>query len=230
MTLSAAERRKTPHVHLGIDLRTEMRLYCRTLGITIPECKFRHSDRTSGCSGRAWSYYWQTHKGKLVKSRAGSGRILLTIGRDVTAARVLLVLLHELTHIACPDKHHGEAFCAKLVKTARELWGVKLDGWCFVTPGIFTKRAYAIDHMITTELQALLNAGAVTPSAAQVTEPAEPVSLDSRRQELVRKREEHARKMLSKNERQLKAAQARVQKWRGKVRYYEKSAAKRGTP
>lgn len=49
------------------------------------------------------------------------------------------------------------------------------------------------------------------------------------RASLVLKREERARKALARNESKLKRQQKLVAKWRAKVRYYDRVAAKRGT-
>lgn len=230
MTEPATERRETPSVYQGVDLQAEARHYCRALGITLPKINFRHSNKL-GCTGRAWSYLtWAQGRAQLSRYQQKlSGRIVLTIG-CTEVSRVLVVLLHELVHVAAPRQHHNEAFRALLVRTARKLWGVKVEGWLSVPAGDYNKRAYAIDDIISTELQVLLDSLAVVPAAVKIREPEAPVSLQEQRERLVQKRAEHARKMLAKNEKKLSAAQKNVSKWRTKVRYYDKRAAAKASP
>jgi hypothetical protein len=198
----AAERRKTPFIYAGVDLRAEARKYCRALKIKMPAMKVRHG-ATPGSSGRAWRQ-----------------RIVLTIGRGTSISRVMELLLHELVHVATQGHHHDETFCATLVRAARELWGLQIEGWLTLPRGDKSKRAYAIDDLILRELTSL----DVQP-VVRVLAPAPPVSLTERRGKLMQRREERARKALAKAEAELRRLQKRLSKWRAKVRYYETRAA-----
>lgn len=133
--MNAAERRKTPHLYYGVDLRAEARLYCRHLGIKLPEMRFRHDNR-KGISGRAWHV---------------DNRIVLTLGQS-TPERAREILLHELVHLAEPGQDHNERFCSRLVRAARQLFGVPVNGWTSVKAK-YGKRAYAIDELIIEEMQ-----------------------------------------------------------------------------
>jgi hypothetical protein len=203
----AAERRKTPFVYRGLDLRAEARTYCRALKIKLPEIRIRHGV-DSGISGCAWRH-----------------RIVLTIGSKTTRSRVMEALLHELVHVAAYKHNHDEVFCALLVRTARELWGVEVTGWLTLPREHRSNRAYAIDDLIVRELTAKLAAGEVQPSMAITSEPAPVVSLTEQRSKLVQRREERARKALAKAEAEMRRVQKRLSKWKTKVRYYEKRAA-----
>lgn len=140
----AAERRKQPFLVLGFDLREELyKMACtETLRPNLdlrrlPKLTIRHS-QYSGSGGRAY----------LV-----SNRIILTLGYDVTPARLLELLLHELVHHACPRKtHHGFLFIYRLNRAAEELWGIFIEDVYTVERGSNRVKAYAVDALITEQL------------------------------------------------------------------------------
>jgi hypothetical protein len=200
----AAARRLTPLVFQLVDLKAEAKKYCRVLGIELPRMKVRHG-AGYGVSGRAWT-----------RSR----RIVLTIGYNCDIHSVLEVLLHELVHIASTH-HHNDQFCALLVRTARTLWGVQVDGWTRAQ-AVDGKRAYGIDELIRAELKLKLEAGQITPAQVRRTaQEAVPAPVAS----LVERREERARKNLLRAEADMRKVQKRLSKWKDKVRYYERRAA-----
>jgi hypothetical protein len=131
----AASRRETPTTYDGLDLRAMARVYSRVLGIKTPPMRVRHSPERGVSSGRAWDH-----------------RIVLTLGAAVPRHEIMHLLLHELAHVATPGHNHDEVFCAAMVRAARTLWGVKVEGWSTVERGHHRNRAYAIDHMIRVEL------------------------------------------------------------------------------
>jgi hypothetical protein len=204
----AAARRLTPFVFQLVDLKAEARKYCRVLGISVPSMKIRHG-AGYGVSGRAWT-----------RSR----RIVLTIGYNCDVHSVLEVLLHELVHVASTH-HHNDQFCALLVRTARTLWGVQVDGWTRAQ-AVDGKRAYGIDELIRAELKVKLEEGQITPCqvrikaprTAQEPAPAPVVSLVERRQA-------RALKNLERAQADMRKVQKRLSKWKDKVRYYERRAA-----
>lgn len=153
-------------------------------------------------------------------------RVRISGGPLITQAHVLMVCIHELTHIATPRAHHGERFRRVLQRAVREAWGfeVSLD-----TPRKHHSNiAYAMDQVVVHSLEVMIKAGtlnvaAFEPDAVPVKLPRAVASLA-----LVEKRSAHAQTMLVKAERKLKLAKTVQQRWVRKVRYYEKQAAKRG--
>lgn len=127
----------------GHDLSADMHEICASLDIPVPEVRLRTRSTPLYMSG--WAYY-REH------------RVSMILGPGNSGGRVLGLLLHECTHLAT-WRHleitgHGLEFRALMVDNARALWGVRLDGWRDVRAyrGL---RAYAIDHLLWAELDAL---------------------------------------------------------------------------
>jgi len=167
-----------------------------------------------GCSGRAF---------------CGKRRLRLVVGLRANGAQLAEVLLHELVHLALPRSvMHGERFRLTLARAARETWDIEIDpNPAALSPSPSRPRgllaAYVLDEQIQAALLPLLASGAVTlPSLA----PGKP-----RREKLaglIEKRAEHSARMLLRAERRLKLARTIARKWKAKVTYYERAAAKRG--
>ncbi len=158
---------------------------------------------------------------------------MINIGTEPSLARVLELLLHELAHCALPRESHSERFIALVVRTARELWGVSVEGWIGIGRGTKRVRAYAVDERIVEELAPRLDAGAYVPRAAKpLPEPATPAERLQRaataRSARVDKREAKVRALLAEHEEKLRREQKLVRKYRIKVRRYDKIAASRG--
>lgn len=213
----AQARRKLGHVVAGIDLRKALAFY-RTKEPFIGRLG-RHVKLTVGHRAEArWSGHAKTY------SRA----IRVAFGPHVTAAEVLEVLVHEMCHLACPPKeHHGERFRLTLRRAARELWGVEVPPLSGSERGDRTNAAYAMDDLIMKKLNERLARGELDLSPFMPDAPA-PKDPKAARASLVEKRATHAVRMLVRAERREEAAKRVAAKWRAKVRYYEKVAAKRG--
>jgi len=165
---------------------------------------------------------------KLYRGTAYWSRFKVRIsgGPLITQAHVLMICIHELTHIATPRAHHNERFRRVLQRAVREAWGfeVSLD----TERGYRSCIAYAMDQVVVRSLEVMIKAEtldvtAFAPDAAPTKLPRAVASLA-----LVEKRGAHAQTMLLKAERRLKLAKTVQQRWARKVRYYEKQAAKRG--
>ena len=170
--------------------------------------------RGEWCSGRA---FLRQH------------RLRLVVGESANGAQVAEVLLHELVHLALPSGvAHSSRFRLTLARAAREAWGIAVDpspaphapsptrprGWI---------SAYVLDGLIQADLLALLASGSVVlPMLPYRSE--RKIALAK----LVEKRAEHAVRMLVTAERRLKLARSLERKWKQKVSYYERSAAKKG--
>lgn len=152
-------------------------------------------------------------------------QIRVAYGPSATKAEVLEVLMHEMVHLACPRREgHGERFKLTLRRAARELWGIEVPIIQGKDRGDRHNAAYAMDRLIMTALEGLIADGKAE------TFPYEPETKTKRPPvNLVEKRAAHAVKMLARAEKRAKAAQRTLTKWRTKVRYYEKQAAKRGS-
>jgi hypothetical protein len=135
---------------------------------------------------------------------------------------VLELLLHELCHVKLPDVGHSEQFIGQVVRAARALWGVQVDGWLTIERGEANKRAYAVDEVILHELQARIESGAYVPAAAKAAP--EPLTAAARGAARTAKREARARAMLQEHMSKLSREQKLVRKWRAKVTYYERAA------
>lgn len=215
----ASKRRKLGHVVAGVDVRKAFALY-RAKPPFVGNLG-RHVKLTVGHRAESrWSGHAKTY----------SRSIRVAYGPSATAADVLEILAHEMCHLACPKREgHGERFRLTLRRAARELWGIEAPLLAGKNRGVEVNAAYAMDRLILKELNAKLERGELdlTPFAPDAPAP-KAVDLSRRRAALVEKRAAHAARMLARAEKRTKAAQRSLTKWRTKVRYYEKVAAKRG--
>lgn len=223
----AAQQRRHPFEFQGVSLKAELRRYWSAealrprqvpgviVGRGVPSLRVRYGTRC-GASGRSFSGW--------------PGRIVITIGHDASVASVMELLLHEAVHCSLPREFHSERFILRLVRAASELWNITIAKPLETTErGYRTKLAYAVDDRIVAALAADHARGVNLPYQAPPPAPHPAPSPDERRAALVARRHQHAAAMLAKNEKAFKLAQSRVQKWRKRVSYYEKVAAKRGS-
>jgi hypothetical protein len=156
-----------------------------------------------------------------------SRRLRLVVGPWVHAAHVLEYFLHELVHLALPPgTHHNARFRMTLARAAREAWGVLVDP--HVERGSRQNAAYAVDDAIFAALVPLIETEQVIIPRPQPRPPA-----PTKRQQLaavVTARAEHAFTMHARAKSRLARARTLERKWREKVRYYERKAAKGGPP
>ena len=120
-----------------------------------------------------------------------------------------------------PGRSHGESFVLRLVRAAREAWGI------VVLHPLQLRRIYDVDVAIWKALdEKFVSNPELRPMPALLPTP---LSRDEKRRKLVEARALQAIRMLEKNELKLKRAQKLVTKWRLKVRYYDRAAAKKGS-
>jgi hypothetical protein len=109
-------------------------------------------------------------------------------------------------------------------KACRELWGIDVPLDAPARQGCI---AYGMGDVATAQLKEKIVRGEIE------TFPPAPATPKPSRAELtaktVEKRAMHAAKMLTRAEKRSKAAQRALTKWREKVRYYERQAAKKAT-
>jgi len=213
LTKEAAQRRKLGAVAAGVDIKKAFEAYRKlppfvgNLGHVKLEVGHRAEAR--------WSGHAATYRRK----------IRVAYGPSATKAEVLEVLMHEMVHLACPRREgHGERFKLTLRRAARELWGIEVPIIQGKDRGDEHNAAYAMDRLIMAAIEGLIAEGKIEtfPYEPKLTTKKAPVNL-------VEKRAAHAVKMLSRAEKRAKAAQRTLTKWRTKVRYYEKQAAKRAS-
>jgi len=213
---AAAARRKLGHVVAGVDLDRAFATYRKlppfkgNLGTAVRfEVAHRSDDGTSG-------------KATVGRKRK---KIRICAGADVTPARVLEVLVHEMTHIALPPYvHHSERFRLTFRRAARECWGIDVPLNVPASQGCI---AYGMGEVAIAELERRISAGEID------TFPPKPRPAKPSRAELtsktVEKRAAHAVSMLTRAEKRSKAAQRALTRWKKKVRYYERQAAKKAS-
>jgi hypothetical protein len=209
----AAARRKLGHVAAGVDLDKAFAAYRKIPPFVgnLGHIKLSVGHRTEA----RWSGHAATYRRSL----------RVAYGPSATKAEVLEVLMHEMVHLACPRReHHGERFKLTLRRAARELWGIEVPMVQGKDRGDEHNAAYAMDRLIMTALEGLVAEGKVEtfPYEPKPKKPKVPSGA------LVERRAAHAVKMLTRSEKRAQAAQRTLSKWRQKVRYYERQAAKRG--
>jgi len=159
----------------------------------------------------------------------GNRKARVRVSPSTDLAHVLETIVHELVHCALPDGVvHGERFRLTLARTVRELWGIDVDPNPKDDSGRVSR--YGLDHIIEGRLRDMIVLGQVTYPMREA--PVEEDTATRRRaasEALVTKRAAHAATMLARAEKRSKAAQRALTKWRAKVRYYERQAAKRAT-
>lgn len=185
----------------------------------LPTIKFRAYQR-----GGSWGTAWM-----------GRNEITMRMSVNASVEGVIETLLHEMVHCAGPaNENHGELFCRRLIACAREAFGLNLDTAALldVPIGRHSRRAYAIDESIVTHMR---EAAVVLNLRADINVAFKPAPVETeeqiaaertkKREYLIAKRREHAAAKLAEWEREIKRAKALAQKWRTKVRYYEKREA-----
>lgn len=214
----AARRRKLGHVIAGVDLDKAFAAYKK-----LPPFKGRLGRRKiklevghrmeGGVGGRAWPH---------------QRRIRVSAGPNATPERVLEVLVHEMVHLACPNHHHDKRFRRTLRRAFIELWSIDVPLDATTSLGLI---AYGIDDLAAEALAEKIAHGDVDtfppdpkPEAPTKTNRAEIMT------KVVEKRETHALTMHRKALTRLKRAKTLEEKWRKKVRYYERQAAKKNAP
>lgn len=210
----AALRRRTPYIAAGVDLRKALAAYRKLPPFkgALGPVKFDVGHRAEGGTcGRAWP----------------PRRMRVVVGPDARPAKVLEVLVHEMVHLVLPSREgHGERYRLTFRRACRELWG--LDVPLDVEP-VNGAIAYGMGEWVCQELDVLIGLHAVElfpPDAPVTTErPSRAALTDA----LVERRAAHAARMLGRAEKRAKAAQRTLTKWRAKVRYYERAAARKGS-
>lgn len=164
------------------------------------------------------------HRSRTYSGRAWPSRFKIRVaaGPDATPAQVLVVCLHELTHIATPRCHHNERFRRVLQRALREAWELAVP----IDPPLGNSKllAYAMDQLAMAALDTAIKLGEADTFPAKAVERKPRVTTRA----LVEKRAAHAATMLARAERKLKLAKTIRQRWATKVAYYERAAAKRG--
>lgn len=208
-----ARRRKLGHVVVGVDLDKafatyrKVPLFKEALGRRKYTLEVVHRLK-GGTRGTAF-----------MRQR----RIRLAAGPDATPARVLEVLVHEMTHHACPNHRHDELFRRTLRRAFREVWD--LDVPINVEPSLGVI-AYGMDNIAERLLATKIAQGDV-----EIFPPTAPAPKPSRAdlmKRVVEARAEHASTMHKKALKKLTQARKSEAKWRKKARYYERQAAKKG--
>lgn len=217
MRKDVARRRALGHVVSGVDLDKALAAYRKIPPFVgnLGHVKLTVGHRAEGrFSGHA-----------KVRRRM----IRVAYGPSATKAEVLEVLVHEMVHLACPRREgHGERFRLTLRRAARELWGVEVPLLKSSERGHEKNAGYAMDRLVVAELEKKIAEGAVDLFAPDPKEEAAKPSRAEVSKKLVEKRAARAVKMLVRAERNAKAAQRALTRWRTKVRYYERVAARRG--
>ncbi len=153
-------------------------------------------------------------------------RIRVAAGPDTTPERVLEVLVHEMVHLACPNHHHGERFRRVFKRACLELWGIDVPLDAKPSMGNIS---YGMGEIATAKLRGKMARGEIElfPPDPKVEEPkrgrAEVMA------NVVEKRAAHAMSMHTRALTRLKRSKTIEAKWRKKVRYYERQAAKKGS-
>lgn len=210
----AARRRKLGHVAAGIDLDKALAAYRkhRPFKGNLGRVELQVAHRSErGTRGTAW-----------INSR----RIRIAVGPNATPERVLEVLVHEMCHLACPqDTHHGERFRRVFQRACRELWGIEVPLDAEPRQGNIS---YGMGDLVTAELHEKIHLDEIDLEPFAPDAPKKKITRAEATAKLVEKREAHALKMHKKALTRLKRAKTAEAKWRKKVAYYERKAAKAG--
>lgn len=213
MRKDVARRRALGHVVVGVDLDKALVAYSRMAPFkgSLGKIKLEVAHRMErGTRGTAYM---------------GRRKIRIAAGPDATQERVLEVLVHEMTHLAVPnDVQHSERFRLTFRRACLNLWGidVPLDapprGGCI---------AYGMGDLASEKLKEKIANGEIELFKPDPkTQPTKPTraELSAKR---VEKNEAHAIRMLARAEKDEKNAHERAAKWRRKVAYYERKAARK---
>lgn len=213
----AARRRALGHVVASVDLDKALTTYKQlppfrgNLGRRKIELKVVHR-LDGGVGGRAYM-------------RRREIRILA--GPDQPPERVLEVLVHEMVHLACPNHHHDERFRRVLRRAFLELWGIDVP---IDAKPVRSNISYGMGEVATEMLREKIERGEIELFSPDLPKPAPPKpSRAEVMAKIVDKRAAHAMTMHKKAATRLKRAKTLEEKWRKKVRYYERQAAKKGS-
>lgn len=207
-----ARRRALGHVVAGVDLDKALAAYRMrapfrgNLGKVRLQVGYRMD---AGTSGRAF-----------MRQR----RIRIVTGPDVTPERVLEVLVHEMVHLACPNHHHNERFRRVFKRACLELWGIDVP---LDAKPVMGNISYGMGKIATKALREKIAQGEIEifPPDPKVEEP-KPSRTDVMAN-VVEKRAAHAMAMHKRSLTRLKRSKTIEEKWRKKVRYYERQAAQK---
>lgn len=213
---AVAARRKLGHVVAGVDLDRALAAYRKlppfkgNLGTVRLEVAHRMELGTRGTA------------------RPRQRRLRVAAGPDVTPERVLEVLVHEMCHLAVPhDVQHGERFRRVFKRACLELWGIDVPLDPPARGGVI---AYGMSDLATAALREKIARGEAELFPPTPKTEAPKPSRAELAAKVVERRAAHAVKMLVRAEKRTKAAQKALTKWREKVRYYERQAARKAQP
>jgi hypothetical protein len=212
----AARRRKLGHLVAGVDIDKAFAAYRQmppfkgNLGRRRITLEVGH--RAEGCvRGTAWT-----------RSR----RIRIAAGPNATPERALEVLVHEMVHLACPNHHHDERFRRVFRRACSEIWNIDVPLDAKPRDGNIS---YGMGEIATEALREKIERGEVDTFPPDVPKPEAPRAARAEAMtKVVEKREAHALAMHKKALTRLKRAKTLEVKWRKKVSYYERQAAKKG--
>jgi hypothetical protein len=209
-----ARRRALGHVVAGVDLDKALAAYKQmppfkgNLGRRKITLEVGH--RMDGSvGGRAW-----------LRQR----RIRVAAGPDATPERALEVLVHELVHLACPNHHHDERFRRVFRRACLEIWGIEVP----IDAKPFMRNiSYGMGEVAAKLLGKKIDREEIDtfPPDPKPKTPSRAAAMA----EVVEKRAAHALAMHKKAATRLKRAKTLESKWRKKVAYYERQAAKKGS-
>jgi hypothetical protein len=208
-----ARRRALGHVVAGIDLDRALAAYRKLppFAGNLGKVRLEVAHRLErGTRGTAWPI---------------QRRIRIAAGPDATPERVLEVLVHEMCHLAVPhDTKHGERFRRAFRRACQECWGLDVP---IDVPAVQGCIAYGMGQVATEALK-----GKIARGEIELFLPTAPPAKPSRAEltaKTVEKRAAHAAQMLARAEKRAKTAQRVLSRWRKKVGYYERQAAKRAS-
>jgi hypothetical protein len=151
-------------------------------------------------------------------------RIRINAGPYATPERLLEVLVHELVHLACPNHHHDERFRRVFKRACAELWGIDVP---LDAKPVCGNVSYGMGEIAVEQLGEKIERGEIDTFPPDA-KPAPKKRRAEATAKSVEKREAHALAMHKKAVTRLKRAKTIEEKWRKKVRYYERQAAKKG--
>ena len=214
MKRDVARRRKLGHVVAGVDLDKALASYRMLAPFrgNLGKVKLQVGHRMyDGTSGRAF-----------MRQR----RIRIVTGSDVTPERVLEVLVHEMVHLACPNHHHDERFRRVFKRACSTIWGIDVP---LDAKPVMGNISYGMREIATKKLREKIARGEIElfPPDPTVEEPKP--SRAEVMANVVEKRAAHAMVMHKRALTRLKRSKTIEERWRKKVRYYERQAAQKAT-